>query len=816
MTIRFRLSPLLTSLYGSMLLSALIPCAAWGDNLPSPPMATMPDSTLYLELVVNDRNFGDAVPVIYRGGHYYLSSSQLSAIGLPIADPSPAEVAVDNMDNVTLKYDGENQRLLINVPSEWLPKQQINVAIKEDFNLAQSSLGFLLNYDVYATQSSGISQSGSVAAWTEQRIFDRFGLISNTGVYRTNFSGNDSSDNDDGYIRFDTQWQRNDEAHLLRYTAGDLITGALPWSSAVRLGGIQIARNFAIRPDLITYPLPQFSGQAAVPSTVELYIDNFRTQSTHINPGPFVIDNAPRINGAGQATIVTTDALGRQISTSVPFYVASSLLKPGMWDFSFSAGALRRNYAVRSADYAESVASGVVRYGTTPWLTLEGRGDVARGMSVVGGGTSFRMGLFGVLNSAYSMSRTSDDAFSDVIDKPIADINNTTINTLQVPISTRGGRGDQRSLGYTYSNSFFNLNAQRITRSDNYGDLANYKSDFRLSRRTDQLTGSISLGNFGTLGSGYFDVRDALGERTRLVNVSYSASVFHNTSFYLSLNRELGSKGYNAQLVWNIPLGEWGSASVSTARDIDNQWFQRVNYGRATPSNGGLGWNLAYANGNSENSSYQQADVIWRTRIMESRAGIYGNSNNYNSWGELTGSLVMMNGGVYASNMISDAFALVSTNGFSDIPVSYENQLIGATDANGYVLIPTVSSYYQAKFQIDPMNLPADVILPTVERQLAISERSGYLIEFPIEQITAANIRLTDKSGKYLPKGSTIYTTGSSPVSYVGWDGMAYIEQVVQLNKIRIVRADNGTNCYSQFRLKNTKGIQDAGTAICQ
>lgn len=815
MTIRFRLPPLLILIYSSILLLLLSLRPVLAGNLPPPPSAAvMPDTKLYLELVVNDRHFKDAVPVNYRNNHYYLSQSQLKAIGLPVPESQSPEIAIDKIDKVTVKYDGENQRLLIDVPSEWLPNQQINMTSENDFNLAQSSLGFLFNYDIYATQNTGSPSSGQVSAWTEQRIFDRFGVISNTGVYRTHLSGNSQPDDNKGYIRFDTQWQRNDEAYLLRYTAGDLITGALPWSTAIRLGGIQIARNFAIRPDLITYPLPQFAGQAAVPSTVDLYIDSFRTQSANINPGPFVIDNVPRINGAGQATIVTTDALGRQISTSVPFYVASSLLKPGMWDFSLSSGALRRNYAIRSADYGEIAASGVVRYGTTSWLTLEGRGDIAKDMDVIGGGINLRMGQLGVLNGAYSMSNSSDGAFSNVVEQLNTD--GTALDTFSVPASSRSGRGDQRSLGYTYSNTFFNLNAQRIIRSDKYGDLANYQSDFRLSRRTDQLTGSLSLGNLGTLGSGYFDVRDAFGERTRLVNISYSNSVFSNTSFYVSVNRELGGKGYEAQLVWSIPLGNWGSGNVSTVRDNNNRWTQRVNYSRATPSNGGLGWNLAYANGTGENSEYQQADIIWRTRMMESRAGVYGNNNNYNYWGELTGSLVMMNGGIYTSNMINDAFALVSTNGFSKIPVSYENQVIGTTNVKGYLLIPTVSSYYQAKFQIDPMKLPADVMLPTVEKRLAISERSGYLINFPVEKVTAVNIKITDKSGQYLPKGSAIYTTGSIPVSYVGWDGMAYIEQVTQLNKLRIVRADNGISCYSQFRLNTTQGIQDGGTIICQ
>lgn len=59
-----------------------------------------------------------------------------------------------------------------------------------------------------------------------------------------------------------------------------------------------------------------------------------------------------------------------------------------------SRGALRRNYAIRSADYGEMVASGVVRYGTTPWLTLEGRGDIAKEMHVIGVALIFAWGYW--------------------------------------------------------------------------------------------------------------------------------------------------------------------------------------------------------------------------------------------------------------------------------------------------------------------------------------------------------------------------------------------------------------------------------------
>ncbi|MDN0124588.1 hypothetical protein QVN60_15610 [Yersinia aleksiciae] len=191
-----------------------------GDDLPPPPSAAvMPDTTLYLELVVNGRNFGEAVPVVYRGGHYYLTPEQLKAAGLPLPKSNMSEVAIDGMDKVTVKYQGDRQQLLIDIPSEWLPQQQVMAKLSDDYNLAKSSLGLLFNYDVYASQGSSNDQPGTVSAWTEQRIFDRFGVFSNTDVYRSALTDTDDITVEKGYVRYDTQWRFNDESHLLSYTA---------------------------------------------------------------------------------------------------------------------------------------------------------------------------------------------------------------------------------------------------------------------------------------------------------------------------------------------------------------------------------------------------------------------------------------------------------------------------------------------------------------------------------------------------------------------------------------------------------------------
>jgi outer membrane usher protein len=795
---------------------------AHADDLPPPPSAiSMPDTTLYLEPVVNGRQTGKVVPVNYRGGHYYLTPQQLIDAGLPVADKQAKEIAVDLLKQVDVTYGGETQQLLINVPNDWLPKQKFNAQNPLDRLPAQSSLGLLFNYDVYASQSNANGQPGYLSAWSEQRLFDGFGVVANTGIFRGSVNRSAGDSQESRYIRYDSQWRYTDDERLLSYTAGDLTTGSLPWSSSVRIGGIQLARNFTARPDLITYPLPQFSGQAAVPSSVDLYINSYKNSTTSVNPGPFTLDTVPYINGAGEARVVTTDALGRQVSTLVPFYVASNLLQAGMSDFSVSAGALRRNYGLNSADYGQWVTSGSGRYGVTDWLTMEGRAEAAAELAVGGAGADIRLGQWGVLNASYSYSQAGDSAFNDY--HPSRQMNYydpLTGKSLPQPDQqpvyqyTRN-RGDQSSIGYTYSNRYFSLNAQRVLRSAGFGDISVYKSDYRLSRRTDQLTGSLGLGRAGSIGAGYFDVRDAIGTRTRLVNFSYSLSLWRNMSLYASVNREIGSSGYSTQLQLSIPFDSWGTASVSASRDNNNRWSERVSYSRAAPTDGGLGWNLAYADGQDSNN-YRQADMTWRTRLLEARAGMYGNSDDYTRWGEVSGSLVMMKGDLYATNTINDAFALVSTQGYPDIPVRYENQLIGVTNAKGYLLVPTVTSYYHAKFQIDPLNLPADVAIPTVEKTVAIRDHSGFLVDFPVQPISAADVKLVDAQGKPLANGSEVAVIGGSQRSYVGWDGMAYLDPVQQHNRLSVIPADGGAPCQAQFSLTKTQGIQSIGPIVCQ
>jgi outer membrane usher protein len=121
-------------------------------------------------------------------------------------------------------------------------------------------------------------------------------------------------------LRLDTTWTYKDPDRTLTYRAGDMISGGLSWTRPVHLGGIQIQRGFSIRPDLVTLPLPSFSGSAAVPSTVDVYVNGVRTVSQDVDSGPFRINNLPILSGQGDASIVVRDSSGREVATTLPFF----------------------------------------------------------------------------------------------------------------------------------------------------------------------------------------------------------------------------------------------------------------------------------------------------------------------------------------------------------------------------------------------------------------------------------------------------------------------------------------------------------------
>ncbi len=755
--------------------------AAWSVSM----ALNAQDMQLYLELVVNQLPTGRVIGVVERNGRHFVGRDELLAVGVQLGVRQTDEVLpLDEIAGLHSEYDEGLQRLLLVVPSAWLAHQEIGSTRLFEPADAQRSPGALFNYDLYYSDTSGAARS--LSAWTEQRVFNDYGLVSNTGIWRRSFS---FAGGDDGYSRYDTSWRYDQQDSLRSYVAGDLISGALSWNSAVRLGGVQISRNFGLRPDLITYPLPRFSGDAAVPSSVELFINNARVSSDNLEPGPFTLNNVPFISGAGQATVVTTDVQGRRVSTSVPFYVTDQLLQKGLSDYSLSAGALRQAYGQKNFAYGDVASSASFRHGVSDTFTVEGHAEAGEDLRLAGGGGSMAVGRWGTFSSALANSRFE------------------------------GRFGQQYSLGYSYYSPHFGVAMQHVQRSPGYADLSvvsarqNEVLGRFLPRRSDQLTLSFSPAALGSFGIGYFDLRSDTGQRTQLLNLSWSRSILGHSSLYGAFNRLLGESGYSAQLQLVMPFDLHTSFTAGMERNNRGRHTPRVGYSRSAPSEGGVGYNLGYAGGTSD---FMQASAAWRASQAQLQAGVYRDEGVQTYWGDLSGSLVLMDSALFASNRVDDAFVLVDTAGYADVPVRFEHQLLGKTDRNGHLLVPWVPSYYRGHYEIDPLGLPVNVRAPDVQQSLAVQRGSGVRLSFPLSEVNAASLILVDEQGHVLPRGSRVERVGHEDVAYVGWDGLVYFESLEPENRVR-VSLPGSAQCETRFSLPAvTQDIVMLGPLACR
>nr|WP_318381289.1 fimbria/pilus outer membrane usher protein [uncultured Enterobacter sp.] len=749
------------------------------DALPPPPgaQASSEQAVFHLSLVVNHYDTHQVVPVTQRQNDWFVSSADLQRAGIPAEHvPQDGEVNLSTLANVRTEYDSTRQRLLLFVPREWVGERDTSFNEQPERSEPKYGRGALINYDLYTSHTE--HNGGQAALWHEFRYFDENAVFSSTGAARQNLSG--ALQQQEGYVRYDTTLTLTNEDNATEWNVGDVISDSLSWSNSVRMGGIRYGRDFTLRPDLVTWPLPQFTGEAAVPTSVDVFINGYRAGNTQLQPGPFTLTNLPYINGAGDAVLVTTDALGRQVSTTLPFYVTSDVLKKGLSDGAVTLGSLRRNYGIDNFDYGPAAGSATWRYGVTDYVTLEGHGEAAEELALGGAGAVVKLGRFGVVNASGTQSRM------------------------------RGNSGNQLNWGYQYSTNYFSVATQHTQRERGFGNLAlydlsaqyrNYDDDedraqptATLSRSTDQYSLTVNMGAFGNMGAAWIGVRSFDDQKTELLNLSWSRSLWGSSSIYLAASRDQQQDDWTFAMSLQIPLGERDSAAISLDKTPSSGNTQRVNYNHVMPTDGGFSWNMSLAN-QSQADTYQQAALGWRNNNIELQGGTYGEREMMTWWGEALGSLVLMDNELFAANKINDAFVVISTMGNAGVPVNYENQPVGVTNDNGYLLVSGVSAYYPASYSINTLNLPADTRLRDTERRVALRRQSGYLVEFPMDQERVASVILHDVNGEAIPVASQVYREGK-PTAIVGYDGLAFLESLNENQRLRVSTPDNRT-CFA-------------------
>lgn len=771
----------------ALLLTAAVASAEFAVAAEVAPVATAAaeGEELYLEVTLNQTRNRQLFRFVRRDERFFASMTTLLEIGFDVrgfADDGTRMHALDDFPGVVVRYDAGRQRIAIDAPLSQLSLSTtlLNTPRDEAPHATDTSPGALLNYDLYASQQDGAS---NLTATAELRLFGiGNGVFSNTAVTR---AYRDRSEDWRGEtVRLDSSWQLSLPESAITVTVGDTYSGFLNWTRAVRLGGVQVGRNFALQPYRITAPLPSFLGEVAVPSAVDLYVNGIRQYSSEVPTGPFQLATVPGVTGAGNAQIVITDAFGRTRTLDFPFYATQQLLAKGLSDWSVTAGVVREDYGVRSFSYAsDPVASGNLRYGISNTFTVEAHAEAGGGLANAGAGGLWLLGHAGVLSASYARSTLDDKS------------------------------GFQTGLGYAWNNNRFNVSVDSQRTHSDYRDIASLYGSLP-PRVSERALAGFTISSLGNLSLSYVRLSYPETGTSRFAGAFWSRSFGRGWSANLSVNQNLDDdRDRSLSLGISVALDGGRQASTSLQRNGDRD-NGIVDMSRPVPGDGGYGWRLQARDG--DDGSGGLAEAGWINNVGRYGLGIASFDGDSYGYANASGGLVLMGGHAFASRNISDAFAVVSTDGIAGVPVRLENRLIGHTDADGMLLVAPLNAWERNKLSIDPMDLPANMRIADVDLLATPRDRAGARVRFAITPVRAAVVVMHDASGQPLPLGSRVQIDGApGSEAMVGYDGETYLDALKPGKNLLRVETTAGT-CYASFDYSSSEdAVPRIGPLTC-
>lgn len=733
------------------------------DSTPAP----ADDATVFLSVTVNGNPDADLVPFTERDGQLYLSKDRAAQLGFSSAflKNISADTSLNAYPNVQADYNRSTQSLNITAPLSILDLNTTVIGVQDGARtIATASPGVMLNYDLYSSYTN--KNDLALNSFAELRAFNNLGLLSTSYLWQGQHP-HDQPDWQRTTVRMDTTLERSLQDAQITFRLGDTLTNGVSWSRQTRIGGLQVGRNFALQPYQTTTPLPSYFGSAALPSAVELYINGMQQYNGRVPAGPFQLNAMPAVNGAGQAQVVLTDALGRRTVVSFPFYNSAQLLREGLTDWSFETGYVRNNYGYQSFDYShEPMASGTIRHGFNNFLTgeshIEGSKDVVSG----GVGAIATVGMLGTVSTSWAQSQTQKQ------------------------------KGSQYTIGYQLQRGIFSLGANTQRSMETYRDVASLYGGAPITHNDSAYT-SVDAGKFGNFSLNYAALQQVDQPRYRYGGASWSRIFDHGVTIGLSANQNLDDRS-DRSVYLNLTFSLDKNISVySSAVRAKGSTTYSAGASRSTPTEADWNWNLQAQKADQQAAS-ASGQASRRTQYADVNVGVNSAGASQNAYAGASGSIVAMGGGVFASRRIYDGFAVVSTDGIPKVPVKNQNSLVGDTDSRGLLLVPSLQSYQKNKISIDPTNLPVDMRIEHINMNAVPHRGSGLNIKFAMEQVRAASLILRDLNGRNVPMGAQAFLNGSpQSAGWVGYDGRLYLEGLKPDNQL-VIRSEDST-CTARF-----------------
>ncbi len=702
------------------------------------------EQPVWYRVVINGKSAGDAlgVQIADRAGLWLESAfvdqhSELARfVSLIRQVDAEAFTSLDAMREVT--YDVPTPGVVhIRIPPRYLRQQLLrHPSGKAEREIAHGS-GVRLGYDLYASQRLDANEPLNGSAFVDGSWFSAHGNLRNTGLL---VHGLESR-----AVRLETAWEREWFAQDVFAILGDHIGPADAFGRQPRRGGVSLRRAFEFDPQIIRYPLPLLVGESELPATVDLYVDNVRRDRYEVDGGSFAITHPPLLAGAGTAQLVVTNILGEQVVYEQPFFVSPQLLNPGVWDFSFSAGARREGYAQRSLDYADPEATLNWRYGLSSQWTTDGSaaasphsGILELGMAGVpvrvlpmrlnGGLGAYRLpsGESGVLGRA-GWSWQSGKWFADLSHRHAIPAREYSTES-ELPYRVRQlGR-----LGFRLRTTAISLN---YLRRDTPGQDPFRQSALRVSWRPRH-------GRWGQLAAEIYRMRFARSEP-----------------------QDVGAR---LNWIWSPKPRQQSLAYIEdeSRAGWQYQWMRQGDLGRQLSLQGRR---------DQSGQPYFAADLDFQSSVLGLRGRAVSSPSGEQAALGLRGTLGWMHGSSFVGRDTGQAFALVDLNGLDDVTIYRDNQPVARTNPSGVALIPGLRPYQDNRIHLNPADIPLDWSLPTTQQIVRPGVNTGLHVAFETAPQRRAQFRAYRAPGRPVPAGAQVLSDSGERLGYAGAEGRVYV-----------------------------------------
>lgn len=734
--------------------------------LPRTP-AAQPE-VLLLEVRINQQRLADVVRAEYGPGAVLLLPVEAWAAArlAPLAQTHTLSdgrlaYALDTLPSATYRLNRQNMSLEIEAPANAFVGSTLVLQGALATPPPRPQPGVLLNYDLSLQRGMGGGPlSGGVAL--EVVAFSQLGSWVSSALVRTDGTQRTAE-------RLDSFWRYDMPGRLETLVLGDTVGAVGGWSRPVRYGGIRWARDFGMNPSFVTRPQPSLSGAAALPSTVELLVNNARRMSQPVPPGPFELTHLPVVTGAGVLNLVVRDLLGRETVVQQRYYASPRLLAPGLNDFSLETGWLRTGYG-QDNHYGDFFGAATWRRGMSKRLTGEARVELqaarrAAGIELAGLVSDWAVGRVALATSSGSSPGANEQG-----------------QLLQLGIERNTPRG-----GGT-------LQFEQASRSfAPFGEVMG--TPLAAAQRAHQRW-LLGMGGalWGSLSGGlsYVSQTRWSGERTKNTTLSLDWSLWQRASLTLALNKRFDSdRAWRASLRISLPL-EGGLVTGSRVEmGSDGLVTAALSAARNPPAGLGLGWRVDTSTQENQRASLglqgSTSAMDWALDLAGDAAGRIATRAG------VRGTLGLMADLPFASRAVGQgSFAVVDVGGLAGVPIKRSHQVVAKTDSRGLAFVPGLLPWQENQIEIDPVDLPLDMAVGQTVQQVTPYPGSGSVVVFAVRRTRQALVVLQQSDGTSIPLGAQVRLLPDGPEFVAGRRGEVWLTDLAAGHQALRVRWAGG------------------------